>query len=235
VRTPIYDPVQPPRVNYVRVCCISDTHTQHLNIPKGIPQCDLLIHAGDITYDGNLEKLARFNDWGAALPLPKERKICVAGNHDRSLEKDPEVATEQLSNWTYLKDSGTEVLGLRVWGSPYSCTFYPEHWVFNVNRGEDAKQQWSKIPDGIDILVAHGPPYGYGDRVSRNLHVGCLDLSAQLKVVRPRLTVCGHIHEAYGVYAAPWGTVVNASVLTEGYKPKRMPVLIDLPVVVEED
>lgn len=107
--------------------------------------------------------------------------------------------------------------------------------MFNVNRGEAAAQQWKKIPEKTDIVVVHGPPYGYGDRIERSLHVGCLDLSNRLKTVRPRLTVCGHIHEAYGIYAAPWGTVVNASVLTGAYKPKRTPIIVDVPVVEEKD
>lgn len=27
-------------------------------------------------------------------------------------------------------------------------------------RGESIQEMWNKIPDGIDILVTHGPPLG---------------------------------------------------------------------------
>lgn len=225
-----YDPVNPPKVKTVRVCCISDTHSMHANIPGGIPKCDILLHAGDITGEGELDKLLRFDEWAAKIPLPKEQKICIAGNHDRTFERSPELARAHMTQWTYLEDSFVEVLGLKIYGSPWSTSFYPEHWVFNVDRGAPAREKWESIPEDIDILMAHGPPFGYGDRID-GMHVGCEDLASRLHVVRPRLTVCGHIHEGYGIYAAPWGTVINACTMTAGYKPKQAPIVIDLPVV----
>lgn len=225
-----YDPVNPPAVKSVRICCISDTHSQHHNIPGGIPQCDILIHAGDITSEGELEKLLRFDEWGSQIPLPKERKICIAGNHDITFARDPELAQGHIQQWTYLEDSSTEVFGLKIYGTPWSPSFYPEHWAFNVDRGPLARRQWERIPEDTDILIVHGPPFGYGDKID-NIHVGCEDLADRLYAVRPRLTVCGHIHENHGTFAAPWGTVVNACTMTGGYKPKQAPIIIDVPIV----
>lgn len=226
-----FDPINPPVVKDIRICCISDTHTEAQNIPGGIPQCDIVIHAGDITYRGELDKIARFDEWGGRIPLPTEQKICIAGNHDLSFETDPEVAEANLTQWTYLNDSSTEVMGLKIYGSPWSPSFYPEEWAFNQNRGKAAAERWAKIPDDVDVLIVHGPPFGYGDR-TRGLHVGCVDLMDRLHTVRPMLTVCGHIHEDYGVFLAPWGTVVNACSMTEGYKPKRKPLIVNIPVIV---
>lgn len=226
-----FDPVNPPTVKVVRICCISDTHTQAQNIPGGIPPCDILIHAGDITYRGEYDKLTKFDDWGSTIKLPQERKVCIAGNHDLTLEGDPEgIGRALFQNWTYLEDESTEVLGLKIYGTPWSPAFYPENWVFNHARGKQAAECWEKIPEDTDILVVHGPPYGYGDR-TRDKHVGCVDLMNRLHIVRPQLTVCGHIHEDYGTFAAPWGTVVNASSMTASYKPKRAPIVIDVPIV----
>ncbi len=225
-----FDPINPPNVRVVRVCCISDTHTEAQNIPGGIPPCHILIHAGDITYRGETDKLLKFDDWGAKISLPKERKICIAGNHDISFEREPELARAHIQQWTYLQDEATEVLGLKIYGSPWSTEFYPESWAFNHQRGAAAAARWASIPEDTDILVVHGPPYGHGDR-TRGKHVGCVDLANRLKVVRPQLTVCGHIHEDYGVFAAPWGTVVNACTMTSGYRPKRSPIVIDIPIV----
>lgn len=225
-----YDPKNPPKARVVKVCCISDTHTEAHNIPQGIPQCDILIHSGDITYRGELDKLAKFDQWGGKVPLPREQKICIAGNHDITFERDPEAARAQLTQWTYLQDECVEVLGLKVYGAPWSPEFYPENWAFNHKRGEQAEACWKKIPEDADIVVVHGPPYGYGDRV-RNVHVGCVELASRLHTVRPRLTVCGHIHEDFGIFAAPWGTVVNACTMTGGYRPKRSALVINIPVV----
>jgi Icc-related predicted phosphoesterase len=229
-----YDPKDPPKVDVIRVCCISDTHTEAQNIRGGIPQCDLLIHSGDITYRGEYDKLLKFDDWGGKIPLPKERKICIAGNHDKTFESDPEVARAHVTQWTYLQDEAVEVLGLKIYGSPWSTEFYPDDWAFNHSRGEEAAARWAKIPEDTDILVVHGPPYGYGDRTNarfKRTHVGCVDLANRLDIVRPRLTVCGHIHEDFGLFAAPWGLVVNACTMTDGYRPKRPPIVIDIPLV----
>lgn len=224
----VYDPVNPPRVQTIRVACISDTHNRAQDILGGIPPCDILIHAGDITLKGELDKLLKFDDWGASIPLPTEQKICIAGNHDITFQTDSELAKAHIPNWTYLQDEYTEVLGLKIYGSPWSPRFFD--WAFNQSRGAEAKARWARIPNDIDIMVVHGPPFGYGDR-TRGLHVGCQDLANRLMEIRPRLTVCGHIHEDYGVFSAPWGTVVNASIMTAGYKPKRTPIVIDIPIV----
>ena len=37
-------------------------------------------------------------------------------------------------------------------------------------------QIWAKIPEGIDVLITHGPPLGRGDLTSHGMRVGCVDL-----------------------------------------------------------
>ena len=47
--------------NSIKVCCISDTHTftDQLDVGEG----DILIHAGDFTFDGRFEEMKQFVDW----------------------------------------------------------------------------------------------------------------------------------------------------------------------------
>jgi len=33
-------------------------------------------------------------------------------------------------------------------------------WAFNLPRGIPLDDKWKLIPDGIDILITHGPPQG---------------------------------------------------------------------------
>src|SRR5262245_26487612 len=49
----------------MKICCISDTHEMHERLE--IPQCDLLLHAGDITFRGDLHRIAEFDDWCHSL------------------------------------------------------------------------------------------------------------------------------------------------------------------------
>ncbi len=56
------------------------------------------------------------------------------------------------------------------------------------------------IPEGVDILMVHGPPLGRGDLTTRGVRAGCEDLlNAIQERVKPQLCVFGHIHEGHGV------------------------------------
>lgn len=70
-------PFKPPRNKpVVRVICISDTHTNTVDIPNG----DVLIHAGDLANAGTAKEIQAQLDW--LNTLPHREKIVIAGNHD---------------------------------------------------------------------------------------------------------------------------------------------------------
>lgn len=53
--------------------------------------------------------------------------------------------------------------------------------------------------------MTHGPPLGFGDRIQLNgveRHVGCADLLARVRQVKPRLHLFGHIHQDPGQWTA---------------------------------
>ncbi|KAF7237645.1 Metallophosphoesterase domain-containing protein 1 [Varanus komodoensis] len=104
-------------------------------------------------------------------------------------------------------------------------------WGFNLPRGQALLEKWNLIPDGIDILITHGPPLGFLDWVPKKMQrVGCVELlNTVQRRIQPRLHVFGHIHEGYGVMADGTTTYVNASVCTVNYQPLNPPIVIDLP------
>jgi hypothetical protein len=70
-----------------------------------------------------------------------------------------------------------------------SSPWQPEFcdWAFNLKRGEECDAVWRKIPEGIDVLVTHGPPLGYGDLCSSGFRAGCYDLLRHIKLrVKPK-------------------------------------------------
>ena len=72
---------------------------------------------------------------------------------------------------------------------------------------------------GIDILVTHGPAWGFLDDTEgrRGTHLGCELLTERIKTIKPKIHVCGHIHSGYGHYFDGHTHYFNASVLNEQY------------------
>ena len=192
----------------MKIVCISDTHNLHRAMP--IPDGDILIHAGDITVAGDAREVTDFTTWlGTFL---HKHKVVVAGNHDFCFEKSPQKTQALLTNAHYLQDSGVEIEGLFIWGSPISPKYHD--WAFNRERGSDIRRHWKIIPPHTDVLITHCPPFGILDTSSQGTHEGCRDLLDILQHrVRPRLHVFGHIHEAHGHTTIGHTQYVNASIV----------------------
>jgi Icc-related predicted phosphoesterase len=95
--------------------------------------------------------------------------------------------------------------------------------AFNRTRGPALAAVWAGIPDGLDLLVTHGPPRGIGDRAVFG-NVGCDHLRAAVLARPPRLHVFGHIHEARGRYEIPgvrtvFYNVANRGIASFGLRP----------------
>ena len=224
----------------MRIVLISDTHGLHNSIR--VPHGDLLIHAGDLSSSGTYREVAAAAQWLGSLP--HRHKIAIAGNHDLLFERQPTQAAALLrsAGVIYLQDSGTNVDGLSIYGSPWQPEFM--HWAFNVQRGQLAKY-WKQIPTGLDILITHGPPYGILDqRIPPGMrrfapwedeepfagsdHVGDEELLAAVERVKPRVHVFGHIHSGYGVTQNQHTGFYNASLCDENYEPIHEPWVIDV-------
>ncbi|KAL2195098.1 Metallo-dependent phosphatase-like protein [Corynascus similis CBS 632.67] len=212
------------RTARTRIVCISDTHNSTVKLPKG----DVLIHAGDLTNQGSYSELSKAVQWLEKADF--EAKIVISGNHDITLDPDfyakhgssfhnqcPQNAAECQSlltssrTITYLRNNSATIRLERpdgprttftVFGSPYSPQYGT--WAFMYPRpGQDssAAKLWAAIPHNTDILVTHTPPYGHRDD-----SFGCEELRQALARVRPRLHVCGHVHQGRGAERVRWDT-----------------------------
>jgi len=86
---------------------------------------------------------------------------------------------------------------VKFYGSPWQPWFYD--WAFNLERGAEIRAKWDLIPEVIDVLITHGPPFGIGDLTARGDKAGCQDLLEVLERIKPRVHIFGHIHEGYGI------------------------------------
>lgn len=210
----------------MKICCISDMHGY---LPD-IPDCDLLLIAGDIVPITHHEPAmsehwmkTKLKKWLSSLS-ERMKVVAVCGNHDFIFQDCPRLVP--ALDWTYLQDSGTEFEGLNIWGSPWQPYFYD--WAFNLYE-PDLMEKWALIPENTDILLLHGPPHGYGDwSVYDKVHTGSPSLLQKIEEIKPKLVVYGHIHSGYGVYNIGDTVLVNASHVTEKYKPENSPIVVEI-------
>lgn len=200
----------------MRLVVISDTHGLHSGI-EGLPHGDVLVHAGDFMNAGyDVREILSFNQWLSEQSF-KHRIIC-GGNHDRYFEAAPQQARALLTNAIYLENAGTTIDGVTFWGSPYTPEFL--NWAFMYPRGTSAQRYWNLIPDKLDVLITHGPPFGILDQTAPDeAHLGCEELLNAVVEKKPKVHLFGHIHGGAGTFENGATRFVNAAYLNERYKP----------------
>jgi Icc-related predicted phosphoesterase len=206
-----------------RIVCLSDTHNCNgqINVPDG----DILIHSGDATIRGTIDEIILFNEWFANLP--HRHKIFVAGNHDWLFETNPTAAEKLLDEKIiYLRDSFTVIENRKIYGAPWQPRFFD--WAFNLSRGGEMAEKWKLIPEGVDILITHGPPNKILDRTPQGDFAGCEELRRKVEEIRPKAHIFGHIHCGYGTTEKFGVKFINASNCDESYEPANPPIFFDL-------
>ncbi|KAF2503334.1 Metallo-dependent phosphatase [Lophium mytilinum] len=224
-----------PQMRKTRFVCISDTHNQTPKLPRG----DVLIHAGDLTNQGSLTELQKTVAWLEKADF--EAKIIIAGNHDITLDapfyhahgtswrfpepQDPAACLKLLAespSLTYLQHQSASIrlrsptgphTRFTVFGSPYSPTLC--QWAFQYAEA-DAAELWDAIPEDTDVVITHTPPRNHCDAAGAGHSRGCEGLRRRLWRVRPRLAVCGHIHEGRGAERVRWDGNGEEGCLEEG-------------------
>lgn len=105
------------------------------------------------------------------------------------------------STTVYLKSESGPRTTFNVFGSPFS----PANglWAFSYPP-ESASKLWAQIPLDTDIVLTHTPPKFHCDEAKGRGAAGCEALRHTLWRVRPRLAVCGHVHEGRGAERILW-------------------------------
>ena len=187
------------------LCIISDTHRRHREIT--IPVCDILIHCGDFCsfQREDLQTLQDVDHWFSESPA--KHVVCIGGNHDFLLQSQE----FRFTHARLLEDNCVEVSGFTLYGAPW-CPDLSGFAYYAT--ADELMDRWKRIPNGIDILITHTPPYGILDLpTSRANHLGCPYLLEEMKRIRPRLHVFGHVHASHGSNKTQATQYINASIV----------------------
>lgn len=148
---------------------------------KGI---DMIISCGDLDRH-YLEFLVTM----ANVPL-----LYVPGNHDKSYIPRPPEGCECID------DRLVECKGLRIMGLG-GCIRY-NHGIYQYTDREMARRINRLVPHlalagGVDIIVTHAPPRGYGDQEDF-AHRGFKAFVPLMAHYHPMYLFHGHVHPRYG-------------------------------------
>lgn len=238
----------------MKIVALSDTHGSYF-IDK-IPECDILLISGDISPVDLDHTFYMQQQWfhGTFINQLKECKdkakniVFIAGNHDTYLSEvnisdghSNRINSYLPDNVHYLCDEHIEINGIRIYGSPW-CTLPkwarpgPPVWNFAADESKLA-DIYSNIPNNIDILITHGPAFGFCDVIldtpekpvpldrlgSKSLIERIIKISNESQYIKYVLS--GHIHSAnhfYEIYKAtldsPGTRFACTSILNEEYK-----------------
>ena len=131
-----------------------------------------------------------------------------------------------LSNAELLINREIDVDGLRVYGTPAQPKRERAHCGFEVHDEQRLAAVYAEIPDGIDLLITHGPPLNFGDLSAIKTHGGSVLLQqAVLERVKPKFHVFGHVHTDCGVFHHDNTTFINGAICSAIYQPTHDPFM----------
>jgi len=186
----------------VKILAFSDLHRdleQGTRLVEMSAEADVVIGAGDFAsmYEGLEETVGAL----AAIETPT---VLVPGNNETA-----EALREAAAGWSaaiVLHGDGTTIDGTDFFGLGAGIPVTPWDWSFDLDD-EAATEMIGPCPEGA-ILVLHSPPKDHCDSAGGG-NFGSPALLQGIEEKRPRLAVCGHIHEAWGCESTIGSTPVR--------------------------
>ncbi|HEX6989383.1 MAG TPA: metallophosphoesterase [Bacillota bacterium] len=173
------------------------------------PAVDVIVLAGDLTHFGPASLVERVL---TRCARHAGRVIAVGGNCD-----GPAVEARLRRSDVDLHADARVVDGVVFYGVGRAQRWHDRSWELQEDELaqllEHARVRAGRPPD---VLVTHAPPWGVCDRSRSGRPGGSRAVRAAVAAHRPRLVVCGHIHEAAGWERLGASVVVNCGPAAAG-------------------
>jgi Icc-related predicted phosphoesterase len=179
----------------MRILAFSDLHRDLAGAERLVERsrdADVVVCAGDLAsvHRGLAETVQALRPIAAPTVL-------VPGNNETDA-----ALREACRGWeggTILHGEAFELDGVTFYGLGAGVPVTPWEWSFDLTEDE-AAEMLEACPEGA-VLVVHSPPLGHADE-SQGRNLGSAAVRDAIKERRPRLALCGHIHEAWGTESA---------------------------------
>jgi Icc-related predicted phosphoesterase len=187
----------------VKLLAFSDLHRdlgQAAELVEMSADADVVIGAGDFAsvHEGLAEMIG-------ALAAIEKPTVLVPGNNETE-----DALREAAAVWdaaTVLHGGGATIEGAEFYGLGAGIPITPWDWSFDLDD-DAAATMLAPCPEDA-ILVLHSPPQGHCDTSGAGEHFGSAALLEAIEEKRPRLAVCGHIHESWGCESQIGGTPLH--------------------------
>ncbi len=104
-------------------------------------------------------------------------------------------AAASLPDARVLHGDGATIDGVSFYGVGAGVPPTPFPWSWDLTDAA-AAELLAPCPQAA-VLIVHSPPLGYVDRAFGR-HLGSRAILDAIQAKRPRLVVCGHIHQCWG-------------------------------------
>jgi len=176
----------------VKLLAFSDLHRdldQAARLADRSSEADVVVAAGD--FASIHEGLEETIDALRPISVPT---VLVPGNNET--EDALRAACDGWEAATVLHGESAEIDGTQFFGLGAGIPITPWEGSCDLDE-EQAARKLSGCPEGA-VLVVHSPPKGYCDESSTGDHLGSQAILEAIEAKRPRVAVCGHIHESWG-------------------------------------
>ena len=176
----------------MRLLAFSDLHTD-LSAARRLVGCaryaDVVVGVGDFaSIHSGLEETI------GALQEIDQPAVLVPGNNETA-----DALRNACDGWSsaiVLHGEATEIDGVAFFGLGAGVPITPWDWSFDLSEDE-AAELLEACPEGC-VLAVHSPPYGHVDQSRSGEHLGSESVLRSIESRRPKVTLCGHVHDQWG-------------------------------------
>jgi Icc-related predicted phosphoesterase len=199
----------------LRILAITDIHGAYEKMESIVRReaaSDMIVVGGDLTTFGTPDEARE-----AIERLQSFRKpvFVVGGNMDPLPLEDVFINLGVSINGRGVVTNGIGLFG--VSGAPTSPLNTP-HEIAEETIRLRAEHGWKEVREArVTIFVPHAPPYNTSlDRTYAGNNVGSRAVREFIEDHHPDLTICGHIHEAWGQDRIGTTVIVNCGQVGKG-------------------